>query len=149
MKWFFRGCAALVVGFLLVGPVHAEPQRSGQRSGQRSAHRSRLHSVHHRKAPRPWLRHPPRRVPRPWLRQLPWEWVPPQPQGFGDLDLGAGDFGPASGGFDLNSGGDQPEIVLSGGNDAQPAATSEGGAQQRPPQGNNRSPRAPGSQHRR
>ena len=138
MKWFFTGCAAVVVGFLLVGPVHAEPQRKGQRS----AHRSRHHSVHHRKAPRPWLRKHPRRMPRPWLRQLPWQWMPPQAPGFGDLD-------PDAGGVVPDSGGDQPEVVIGGGNGAPPAATPEGGTQQRLPQGNNRSPQGPGSQPRR
>jgi hypothetical protein len=137
MKWFFTGCAALVVGFLVVGPVHAEPQRGGQRSGQRA----RLHSGHHRKAPRPGLRKHHRRMPRPWLRHLPWQWLPPQAPGFGDLDPDAGAFVP-------DAGGDQPEIVIGSGNGAPPEAAPDGG-QQRQPQGNNRSPQGPGAQPRR
>jgi hypothetical protein len=145
MKWFLTSCAALVVGFLVVGPVHAEPQRGGQRSGQRS----RLHSGHHRKAPRPKMRHLPRKMPRPWQRHLPWQWLLPQAPGFGDFDPAAGGFVPDSGGVDPSVGGDQPEVVVGGGNGALPAAAPEGGAQQRPPQGNSRSPQGPGAQPRR
>jgi hypothetical protein len=145
MKWFVTSCASLVVGFLVVGPVHAEPQRGGHRSGQRS----RLHSGHPRKAPRAWQPQLRRRVPLPWQRHLPWQWLPPRAPGFGDFDPAAGGFVPDSGSFVPSIGGDQPGVVLSGGNGAPLAAAPEGGAQQRPTQGNSRSPQGPGAQPRR
>jgi hypothetical protein len=144
MKRFFTGCAALVVGILLVGSVHAEPRRSGQRAAQRSRH----HSVQKRKAPQARFRQLSRRAPRPWHRRPRWQWLQPQSPAPAVYDLDTGDNDTNSGGLDPNSGSYQQEDS-SGGNGARPAAAPEGGAQQQPPPSNNRSAGVPGSQSRR
>jgi hypothetical protein len=145
MKRFFTGCAALVVGILLVEAVHAEPRRSGQRAGPRS----RQSSAQKQKAPQARLRQLPRRAPRPWLRRLPSQWLPPQSPAPAVYDPEAGDSDTDSGGLDPNSGRYQQEGDSSGGNGARPVVAPERGNRQRPPQLNSRSPRAPGSQSRR
>jgi hypothetical protein len=141
MKRFYAICAALVVGILLVGSVnagtHHSSKGSGQRSSKRSAHRPRQRPGHQRRA------HQPRQ------RQLPWQWLPEQPQVPGDYDPNpwAGDPSPGSGaptpgggslspgrgglipgGDNLTPGDSQPERGIGGGNAAQPAVNPKGGA---------------------
>jgi hypothetical protein len=139
MKWFSVSCAALVVGILLVGSVHAGKQRSSHRT----AHRSRHHSGHHR------------RMHRPRVRHIRWQRLPQQPQDPGASDLNPGGYfpdsggdvpiivpngpiaggpGPASGGlgpnaeaYDQNDGGYNPGGDAGGANAARPAVPPKGG----------------------
>jgi hypothetical protein len=106
MKRFYASCGALVVGIVLVGPVHAGPRQPSQRAGHRSQH----YSGHHRRAL------------RPWLLQVPWRWLPDQSQGPVDYDTGPG-------GYDPNAGGSQAGMDFGGGSVAPPAATPKGGSQ--------------------
>jgi hypothetical protein len=149
MKRFYATCGAFIVAILLVGSVNGGPhhpgKRSGSRSSQRSAQRPRHRSVH------------PRGAHQPRQRQLPWQWLPEQPQvpgdygpnpwggdptpGSGDPTPGSGNLRPGGGGVppggdDLTPGGDdltpgdsQPGSGIGGGNAAQSAVNPKGGAQ--------------------
>jgi hypothetical protein len=113
MKRLFTSCAAVIVGILLVAPVHAGPGHSNKGSGQHSRHRS----GHHRRVFRPL----------PWQHR--WQWLPQQfpdvlvddPNRVGDdLNPAGDDLNPA--GDDLTLTGPQPRRDVRGGNVARPMA---------------------------
>ena len=147
MKWIYAIGGALVVGILLVGPVHAgrphSSQRSGHHAGKRSGQHARYQPGRHWRALRP----------RPQL--LPWQWLPEQVPGALGVDPNAVDQAPASGiadpnagGPDPNGGGNQPGGDGGDGNAARPTVPPRAGGQPRMPRSSNTaaptSPSGPG-----
>jgi hypothetical protein len=139
MKRFFAICSALVVGALLVGPVHAGPPKAKQRSGHQAGKRSGHHARH------PAGRHWRTRRPRPAL--LPWQWLPEQVPGALGIDPNAGGQAPDGGTAgpipvpsDPNAGGNPPGGDGGDGNAAQPTVPPRAGGQPRTPGPSNGTP---------
>jgi hypothetical protein len=121
MKGIYASCGALVVGILLVGPVHAGKHNASQGAGQKSTHHSRHHLRHHKKAQRPW------RPRLPWQEQLlpeqespqlpeqgqllPAQGVPQLLQGSGGSAANNGTNDPVSEVAEPNSGGDAAAVA--------------------------------------
>jgi hypothetical protein len=154
MKRFVANCAAVLVGVLLVGPVHAgsgQPSKgSGQAASQRFGNRARQHSGPHWRVFRP----------APW--QPRWQWLPEQPPDVlvdvpnpagvdvipgNDPNLGGDVLIP--GGVDPNAAGPQPRRDVRGGNAVRPMAMPRTRAPQQGDKLNNRgsgvtNPKLPG-----
>jgi hypothetical protein len=128
MKRFYASCCALVLGILLVGPVHAGPQRLGQGFGRLSARQGRALRLRH---------------PR-------WQWLPQQDvvdPGVEVVDPGVEvvDNGVEvvdNGGVDVVRPGVAPKGNSQG---RQRAVPQKAGNQRRLPKVGNRSPRVAGS----
>jgi hypothetical protein len=156
MKRFYTICGALVVGSLLVGPVHAEPANPGKHTGQHAGKHAGQHAGKHaahqarHQSGRHWRMH------RTKPGQLPWQWLPEQDPGSYAYDPEPGAYAPAGGTEDPGAGGYEPinGANLPGGDiggrpGTRPPGTPEAGGQPRLPGSGNNSPGMPGSGARR
>jgi hypothetical protein len=146
MKRFFASCAAVAVGILLAGPVHAESGKSGKGSGHAGNHRSgsssRPHAGHYWRAfrPAPW------QIRRQWLPEQSPDVVIDDTSPAG-VDVIPGNADPNLGGDNVTPGGEdtiavdsEPNQEVIGGNVMRPKATPKGRASGQMDKVKNRAP---------